>query len=168
MHRAEPQLPQDDAFRRITRRRRRFALQLVFVTGALVGCSGDDAAPAPSAQPPAASPSPTSSVSSEATAAVDQFLTALVSEDHDAAYALLSPAAQATLPLDAFAAAREAKNAGARSLSRRYELTDAQGDSTRVVVTGTGRLADGTPASLSLPVVATEQGWRVDAVPTTF
>lgn len=154
------------------------ALAAIMLTlaGVLTGCGSGDAStsadPLP-APPPAAEPSqdPAGQVGPAETAAIraaTEFLAALVAEDHDAAYGLLSPAAQAGVTLEDFAAARQAKNASARSLGQRYELTEATGDQTRMTVTGEGRLADGTPAAITLPLVASEAGWRVDAVPTAF
>lgn len=149
---------------------------VVLLCTALSACGGEAG---PAAQGQAATPSAASEelVSADpadlaaqqaATQTATAFLAALVAEDHNAAFALLSPAAQAGTTLDAFAAARKAKANSARSLGQKYELTGMTGGPAGVTVTGDGRLADGTTAAIALPLVADGAGWRVDAVPTAF
>lgn len=100
--------------------------------------------------------------------AAGEFLEALVAEDHDRAYGILSARAQAALPLDDFAAARRAKNSSARSLGQRYELGEPAGEPPSVTVQVTGRLADGTAVRLALPMVLVDGEWRVDEAPSAF
>lgn len=155
---------------------RRFAT-ILLVSVVAAGC-GSDSDPGAVPQVPSGSASSTAtsedsaagqeSAQADARQVAKEFLAVLVAEDYDAAYALLSPSAQAGITLDDFAAARQAKADSARSLGQRYELTAATGDPAGVTVTGEGRLADGTAADISLPLVMVESGWRVDAVPTTF
>lgn len=154
---------------------RRFAT-ILLLSVVVAGC-GSDSDPGPVAVPPSGASSTATSADSAggqesaqdaAVQTAKEFLAALVAEDFDAAYALLSPSAQAGITLDDFAAARRAKANSARSLGQRYELTDATGGPAGVTVTGNGRLADGTAAVMSLPLVMVDSGWRVDAVPTNF
>jgi hypothetical protein len=154
---------------------RRFA-SLLLVCAAASAC-GEDAAgaggPAPPRSPSSAPASQNSdgameSAQAAATQTATEFLAALVAEDHDGAYALLSSSAPAGITLADFAAARQAKANSARSLGQRYELTAATSDPAGVTVTGNGRLADGTAAAISLPLAMDKSGWRVDVVPTRF
>ena len=97
----------------------------------------------------------------------EQFLAVVVSADHDTSYGLLSDTAQQSVSLEAYASAREGRAGSARNLVL-YELTGVDGDGGMLTVTGTGRVADGTQVEVSLLMRRTEQGLRIDTVPTGY
>jgi hypothetical protein len=157
----------------------RGAVAACLLGAALVGCGAstdpeaDPAAPSPTGSTTAPPPGPTSAAPSvppadpEALALAEQYLAAVVSADHDTSYGLLSDTAQQSVSLEAYASAREGRAGSARNLVL-YELTGVDGDGGLLTVTGTGRVADGTRVELSLPLRRTDQGLRVDTVPTGY
>jgi hypothetical protein len=146
------------------------ALVGLLVAAVVSACGGDTAQESARPAPTTATPAPASAdpAAVAATAVAEQFLTALVDEDHDVAYNLLSNNVRSSLTLEQFAAARQAKNASARSIGRRYELMSAAGDERRRTVEGEAFLADGTVVEIKLPMTQTPDGWRVDAQPTNY
>jgi hypothetical protein len=135
---------------------------LVVASSGCTGGSSGATPPAPSASTPAAS----ELAGADGTASA--FLAALVDRRDQAAYALLSTRARAVLTAEQFAAAREAKEDSARSLGRSYELQPATGSDSSAVVTGEGRLADGTAVPLRLPLVRQDGTWLVDEAPAAY
>lgn len=145
----------------------------VLLAAVAAGCGSGDgdppaAGPPPTTQPSAsassATPAPPPPEQQEARQTAEAFLTAVVAGDHDTAYALLADPAQQALSLEDFALAQERKNGSARNLVL-YEVTGVEGTGEAVTVNATGRLGDGTPATLVLATRGTPEGRRLEEVP---
>lgn len=144
------------------------ACSMALVVAVTAGCGGDGG-PARSGPTEVSTTSP--ETASPETAQAEQlataFLTALVEASHDTAYALLTDSARATVTAEEFAAARERKAGSARGLAI-YEIVGVEVAGDTLTVEATGRLTDGTPTRIALPLSPTPEGLRVNAVPAAY